>query len=476
VDASSASAFRERWRRVLVSGAGIMVELALAAAAALLWTQAEPGAARALLFNIVLIAGTSTLLFNGNPLLRFDGYYILMDLIGVPNLDTRARRYWVYLLQRHGFGAHRTESPAEAPRERAWLLGYGAAAFVYRVAVMLTVALLVATQVVVVGVLLALWSIGQMLIWPLLKGLRFLVTAPALRDHRGRAVLVTAAGTGLVLGALLVVPVPYATLAQGAVVAPEDAALRTGADGFVTAILAQPGQTVRRGDPLVALEDPVAAARVEVYRAQLAVLETRFAAVNVIDRQQMRLAQEQLAQARQMLARAEERQAALLVRAERDGTFVPFQPERLPGRFLRQGELIGHVLAEADPGIRVVVPQSEIDLVRSRTRAVAIRLVPSIAEKLPARIVRETPQALLRVPAPSLGAEGGGPILTIPGLSPGSQRPIEQFFEIELATTGAAPQAWIGGRVHVRFQHDAEPIGWRLLRSARQLFLSVLHV
>ncbi|MCU0946595.1 MAG: hypothetical protein MUF65_14710, partial [Rubritepida sp.] len=181
-------------------------QLALAAIACLLWVQAEPGPLRALLFNVMLIAGVSTLLFNGNPLLRFDGYYVLMDLIEVPNLDTRAKKYWLYLLQRHGFGAHRAESPVEAPGERAWLLGYGALAFVYRIAVMFAIALLVATQFLVVGVLLAIWSVAQMLVWPLIKGLRFVAASPALGDVRRRAVAVTAAGTALAAILLLAVP------------------------------------------------------------------------------------------------------------------------------------------------------------------------------------------------------------------------------------------------------------------------------
>ncbi len=475
LDASAASAFRSKWRRMAVSGAGIMVELALAAIACLLWVQAEPGPLRALLFNVMLIAGVSTLLFNGNPLLRFDGYYVLMDLIEVPNLDTRAKKYWLYLLQRHGFGAHRAESPVEAPGERAWLLGYGALAFVYRIAVMFAIALLVATQFLVVGVLLAIWSVAQMLVWPLIKGLRFVAASPALGDVRRRAVAVTAAGTALAAILLLAVPLPYATLAEGAVIAPEHAQLRAGGEGFVAAIHGRPGATVAAGAPLLELEDPVAAAQVEVYRAQLAVLESRFAQVNLLDRVQMRLAEEQVERARAILARAEERQRALLLRAPREGRFVLPAPERLEGRFLRQGESVGHVLQPGDPAIRVVVPQSEIDLVRSRTQAVAFRLTQAAETVVPARVTRETPQALAAAPAAALSAAGGGPILTAPS-GGARERPVQQFFEIELAPLAPVPSDLVGARVFARFDHGAEPLGFRLWRATRQVFLAALGV
>ena len=89
VDASAASAFRERRQRVIVGAGGMFVELLIASLATFVWINVEPGAVRAVAFNVILVAGVSTLLFNLNPLLRYDGYYILMDLIEIPNLGSR---------------------------------------------------------------------------------------------------------------------------------------------------------------------------------------------------------------------------------------------------------------------------------------------------------------------------------------------------------------------------------------------------
>jgi len=76
------------------------VEMALAALALIIWLHATPGLGRTVAFNVILIGGVSTLLFNGNPLLRFDGYYILSDLIEIPNLGSRSSAYLLYLLQK----------------------------------------------------------------------------------------------------------------------------------------------------------------------------------------------------------------------------------------------------------------------------------------------------------------------------------------------------------------------------------------
>ena len=90
VDATSANSFREKWKRVGVSAAGLVVELFLASLALFIWLGAEPGAVRSVAFNVMLIAGVSTVLFNANPLIRFDGYYILSDWLEIPNLRGRA--------------------------------------------------------------------------------------------------------------------------------------------------------------------------------------------------------------------------------------------------------------------------------------------------------------------------------------------------------------------------------------------------
>lgn len=100
VDASAAWAFAERWRRVLVGLAGMAVEVFLAALALLLWLNVEPGMVRTVAYNTILLAGVSTIVFNANPLLRFDGYYVLADLLEIPNFRARSTAYVGYLCER----------------------------------------------------------------------------------------------------------------------------------------------------------------------------------------------------------------------------------------------------------------------------------------------------------------------------------------------------------------------------------------
>jgi len=93
VDATGSASFGQKWQRALVGAAGIIVELLLSAIALFIWLNAEEGLVRAFAFNVMVIGGVSTVFFNGNPLLRFDGYYILSDLVEIPNLGDRSKRY-----------------------------------------------------------------------------------------------------------------------------------------------------------------------------------------------------------------------------------------------------------------------------------------------------------------------------------------------------------------------------------------------
>ena len=108
-DVSDAWRFPEKRRRIFVAAAGMYFEFLLAAVAALVWAAAEPGLVSRIALTIVMVASVSTVLFNGNPLLRYDGYYILADIIECPNLGVRATRHWQYLAERYLLGVRNAE-------------------------------------------------------------------------------------------------------------------------------------------------------------------------------------------------------------------------------------------------------------------------------------------------------------------------------------------------------------------------------
>jgi len=199
VDASAASAFREKKERVVVGAAGMAVEVFLAAVALMVWVSAEPGPVRAVAYNVIFIAGISSVLFNGNPLLRYDAYYILSDLVEIPNLGPRGIRYTTYLLQRYLLGIRDAEEPMATRGEKAWFIVYSIAAFFYRMFIYVVIVLFIATKFFFIGVLFACWAVINMFIWPAIKIVRFISSSPKARRRRLRAVAATVTVTaGLV--------------------------------------------------------------------------------------------------------------------------------------------------------------------------------------------------------------------------------------------------------------------------------------
>jgi len=467
VDASAANAFPEKYRRVVVSSGGMIVEVFVAAIALAFWLEMQPGFARAVLFNVMAIAGVSTVLFNANPLLRFDGYYILADLIEIPNLRQRAQQYLAAVLERWLFGMQPAPSDATL-RERIWFVCFQVGSFFYRMFITLAIALFIATQYFLFGVLLALWAVVSGFVLPLVMLVGYLAFSPRLRRYRVRAIGASAALAACAFALVFLLPIPSWTNAQGIVWGSDQAMVRAGAEGFVTRLLATPGTRVARGQPLLEAQDPMLPPRIRVLEAQRDELEARYQAdrSEQLVRSQMTL--EKLKATESELARLRERREELTVRSPAAGLFALPSPEDLPGRFVRQGEPIGFVVPEGAVTARVVVTQESADRVRTHTARVEAKLAERPADTLAARILREVPLASDRLPGLALSQAGGGEIALDP--TTGAPKALQTLFEFEVELLDGRPSG-AGGRVYVRFDHPPETIATQVWRVTQQLFL-----
>jgi len=480
VDASSSLAFRDKRDRMLVGAAGMLSELFLAALAMFVWVNAEPGLVRAIAYNVMLIAGISTVIFNANPLLRFDGYYILADAIEIQNLGQRANNYLGYLVRRYLLGVKAATAPEAAPGERPWFVFYAIASFAYRMLIMVSIALLVAEQYFVLGVILAIWAVYSMLLQPAAKRVAYLFTSSELRGRRAHALLAASMLAATVIAVIAWVPAPSWTSTEGVTVAPPNAQVRVATDGFVRSVAAAPNSRVRRGDALVLLEDPEAEAKVRVYEAQLREQQARYLAAHE-DRVQLDLVREEIAHIEARLALARKRVEDLVIRSPADGVFLIAEAGDLPGRYVRRGELLAHVVERASLSVQVVVPQGEVDLVRKMTRKVELRLVERIPEILSAEVERVVPAATTQLPGLALSAQGGGTVPLDPFASDGESgaqgaRSATSLFIFELRLKEAARLAALGSRLYVRFEREHEPLGTQWYRAVRGVLLKKFNV
>ena len=475
VDASSASAFQSKWRRVLVGAAGMLVEVFLAALALYVWLSVEPGALSAVAYNTILIAGVTTIIFNANPLLRYDGYYILGDLLEIPNLRQRANVYLGYLCERYLFGRREAEPPIATPGERAWFVVYATGSFVYRALVVVAIIAFIADRYFWLAVFFAGASTVGWICVPIVKGLRFLVSSPRLRRRRVRALAVTTAALAAVVWVLGWVPVPYRTVTEGIVWIPEESFVRTRTEGFVERVVATPGARVRRGDVLIVLRDPELRTRVDVLAARVRELQARYDEQKPVDQVKTAIIQEELRYAQEDLARALERVSELTVRSSTDGTFVIPTPEDLPRRFVKKGEQLAYVVELGAITIRAVVPQSAIDLVRFHTRQVEVRLAERLTEVVRGVMRRVVPAASEQLPTTALGSEGGGQIVVDPR-DPKGVTAMQKVFQVDVELPAQSSLLNVGGRAYVRFDHGWETLAVQWYLAIRQVFLSRFSV
>lgn len=469
VEASSATAFPSRWQRAVVSAGGMLAEMPLAVVALWLWAEMEPGLARSAMYNVVLIAGVSTLLFNGNPLLRFDGYYILMDLLEMPNLGPRSNRYVGYLIQKYAFRVTTAVSTADAPEERKILFFYAIASYLYRLTVMTAIILFVATKFFTIGVALAIWAAFQMFVLPIAKLIWFVLAAPVLKERRARALGLSAGFVAATAAMFLVLPAPLATIAEGVIKAPEHSAIRVEAAGFVSEVGATPGETVRPDQVLVRLDAPLLEAEIAVFEAQTRELQALLLATQE-DPAQARLFRAQLDHVGARLALARERADALTIRAGRSGVFLTEDVDGLLGRYLGRGQSPGFVSDLDEPVIEAALPADDIDLVRNRLQGVEVRPAWKISQRreTSARVIE--PGATRQLRSAVLAVPGGGPFSLAPGEAE-RLTTVEDVFHVTIAV----PEDWtlrrIGDRVYVRFDLGTEPLGVQLYRKLRRMFL-----
>lgn len=470
VDATSSWGFRSRWQRILVGAAGMIVEVFFAALMTFVWANTGPGTLHSLAYNMMFVASVSTLVFNVNPLLRFDGYYILSDLLEIPNLSQRAYRQLGYYFERYLFGVKRAERPAHTRREAAWLVVYGIASGIYRVIVFGGILLLVADRFLILGLIMAAVCAISWVTVPAGKFLHYLATSPKLDRTRPRAVAATLGLLAALLVLLAVIPFPSHFRAPGVVQARERTQVVNEAAGYLAEILAPPGRQVSRGQPLLRLRNPELDLELASVRARLAEVHARL-------REAMSEATPNLkpltslAQATtNRLNKLLEDQANLLLTARHDGVWVAPGIEDFVGRWLPRGTPLGLLIDPRQFEFVATVKQADADaLFARRIPGAEVRLVGEAGRVVPVRQWKVVPGGHHLLPSPALGWGAGGE-MPIALDDPQGRRAAEPFFEVLAALPQSAEATLLHGRSgKIRFDLEAEPLLPRWIRRLRQL-------
>ncbi|MGB7347911.1 MAG: efflux RND transporter periplasmic adaptor subunit [Pirellulaceae bacterium] len=429
VDVSSCWRMNSRWRRMGVSMAGMYVELMIAAVAALLLTQSQSPTLQHTLYNLIIAAGVSTILFNANVLMRFDGYFVLADWFDMPNLYAESTKEVRQLVKRWVFGA--TAQPSNYTTWRLSLLRtYGVAVISWKVIICLTLAIAASTMFAGAGLIIAALGIIAWFGRPLKQLAQFL--------HGQYQQNLAVFTRGCVVGGLLAVvstaivfwmPFPTSVKTPAVIRFKPETLVRSRADGFVSAVHVHDSMLVRQGDVLIELSNPD-------LRQQLANLQFELAKTQVDRRGARQTGDASLVQVLDEKAVSFESQIAsvqtqvdgLRLVANRDGRVHERRLRTRIGTYVREGDALMSIAGDHEKEVVALVHQEQISPVRA-----------CIGESVPIRsaswtrfngtITSVDPRATYQLEIPSLSAVNSGPLSVRAGGDDDSGNHTQQLLE-----------------------------------------------
>ncbi|OGV69814.1 MAG: hypothetical protein A3K19_28845 [Lentisphaerae bacterium RIFOXYB12_FULL_65_16] len=470
VDASSSWAFRSRWQRILVGGAGILVELFVAAVAMLVWAWTGPGTLHSLAYNLIFVASVSTVLFNGNPLLRYDGYYLLSDLLDIPNLYGQSTQQLRHLLERYVFGNRESESPTPSRGEAAWLVVYGIVSWAYRIVVFGGILLFLGKRYLMLGIIMAVICGVSWVIVPLVRFTRYLASSPQLERVRPRAVSATVGIVAAVVTLVGMVPFPCRYAAPGVAETVQFSVVANETPGYIAEVLAPSGSQVQAGQPLVRLEAPE-------LRFEIAGTETQLERARALRLQALEGSAANLQPIETHIAAVEKRRRhlevqldALVVRARHAGLWSAPTLELAMGAWAKRGTELGQVVNTTAFVFKAVVSQQEAArLFGQPIRRVEVRLAGRAGWSMRVTGLDIVPADQTTLPAAALGYSGGGSV-AVDASDRSGVRTKEPFFLVRAAFSPAPEVVLRHGRSgRMRFEFNPEPLMQQWSRKLRQV-------
>ncbi len=470
MDATSSWSFRNRWHRALVGAGGMLIELFIAAIAVFVWANTGEGTLHSLAYNVIFIASLSTLIFNANPLLKFDGYYIFSDVIDVPNLYDRSRKQVRYFAERYLLNNRHFESPANTLNAQLGLATFATTSAIYRFFVFIGIITFVSDQFLMFGIIMALFMAASWGIKPPYQLIKYLITSPQLSRQRPRIFMLFAGAIALVLILLTQVPMSDRFQAPGVIQAQNHLTVTNSAPGYVAKVLVDSNNYVLKGTPLIQLQNTTLPMQIEQVDAQLRQVLNE-------ERKARSGYSENLAPLKKRKKSLEEQKRRLLdmkknliVVAEQDGLWVASGLRELTGQWLSRGQAIGDLIDTNQFIFSSVVAQDEAsDLFDDEITASSIRLYGQTEQQLEVSLNTIIPFQQQRLPSPALSWRAGGPIETKGGDQSGLET-AEPFFRIDsLLASNASAQLFHGQTGKIQLKLKDKPLFAQWERDFRQI-------
>ncbi len=407
VDATASLGLPSKWRRIMVAAAGLYLEFFLAAIAAIVWARTDAGTANTIAHNAVVTGTVLTLFFNANPLMRFDGYYILSDLLEIPNLATRGRG-WVTRTAGWLLTNARGLKPKRLTTREEWIVAiYGVAAWCW--GTLMVAGLLAGASVALRGggLLLAVVAAAG---WIAVPVWRFVESLAGGGGKWGALAVRGGIAAAVVYGALFV-PFQRPVSSPGVVELADTRVLRAECAGFVEKIHVNDGDAVQAGQLLVELRNDEATATLARSRIELQQQELR--ARVAYTRGEIAASQAEQAKAealRTVVANHESYTATMQIHAPFAGRVTNRHLAQMPGAFLKTGDEVLQLGRADGSEVKIAVSEENEPHFRAAVEQPVKVRIAGRGTVFPAVLTRVESRASRALVHPALTALAGGPL------------------------------------------------------------------
>ena len=454
VDVTSSWGFPSQWHRMMVGVAGMFVELFIAAVSAVVWANTGAGTLlNSICFNLMFVGSVSSIVFNGNPLLRFDAYYILSDWVGIPNLYAKAQAQWVHFGKKVVFGLTDDQPEYEDARAQAILYVYGLLSYVYLLMVTWFVTVMLLDQWFIIGLLALASAAFAKAVQPIWRLFRFSMS-PAVRFNKRRALAITWGVPALLALVVFFVPVPCSLSVPGVLESQQFEVTHADTDGQLVRIVKPSGDRVRRDDVIAVLENKDLDSRIRInrdeYDANQVALHTMLYQSQP-DLEAVRLRTAALDNEYRDLTR---RRDALTVKASFDGWWMsPLLHENLGG-WVNRGEVLGDLVDTRSFRFSGVISQEQAqEIFASRIQGGDIAVLGQADHRVALTDISVIPYESTKLASASLGWLGGGDVPVRTDENSGTQAR-EPFFVLrgnlpQQLPAGLVPMHGLSGKMKI---------------------------
>lgn len=473
VDATATWSMRSRAKRFVVGAAGMYVELFFAAISAVIWANTAPGLLNSMAFNMMIIGSISSLLFNGNPLLRFDAYYMLSDWLDLPNLYQKASSQWLYYFDKWLLATPKTENPAESSYEQFWYTSYGFLSYFYRLAIMAIIIFYAADMWIGLGIALVVIALAIWVVIPFFKLIKYLSTSLKLRKNRKRAWIASFGALFFLIGLMSLLPLPYAIKAPGIVQTQESKQIYTQSGGKLLFALEETGGWIEKGEVLARFENADLQQQRVFLEQQKREVEWQIRQALEKSQNDLETLQKRWGSLDEQLADVDKRLEDLVVYAPFSGYWLPDKLQYKVGYTFNQAQFLGRMInPQRFKFVGVVSQEKASALFESVNLQASIRITGQTDDSL-SGTTEIIPYRKTILPSPVLSWERGGPIRAKMNQR-GEAESLEPFFEVVvmLPETEELTQSvyLVDGMTGVlKFDLNWQPLFWQVRQTVLQI-------